>query len=38
MKLGDREGRLGVVVIHARDGVWEKSRDLNLRNNVGQMK
>ena len=38
MNLGGREGRSGVMVIHVRDGVWEKSRALEPRNNVGQRK
>ena len=36
MALGGREGRSGVVVTHVRDGVWEKSRALDPRNNVDQ--
>ena len=36
MALGDREGRSGVVMTHARDGVWVKSRALDPRNSVGQ--
>ena len=35
MALGGREGRSRVVVTHVRDGVWEKSRVLDLRNSVG---
>ena len=36
MGLGGKEGRSGVVVTHAGDGVWEKSRALDPRNSVGE--
>ena len=38
MYLGDREGRSGVRLIHARDGVWEKSQALEPRNSADQRK
>ena len=38
MFLGSKEGRSGVVSIHARDGVWEENRALESRNSAGQRK